>query len=85
LAGAQHGGVLVGMILAGIGGSAFAGRRPAELRRWTVAGCLGSALALAGWAAAATPGPDWPLTANVIALGLANGVFAVAAIGSMMG
>jgi BCD family chlorophyll transporter-like MFS transporter len=82
LAGAQHGGVLVGMILAGIGGSAFGGRRPAELRRWTVAGCLGSALALAGLAVA---GPGWPLTANVVALGLANGVFAVAAIGSMMG
>jgi BCD family chlorophyll transporter-like MFS transporter len=85
LAGAQHGGVLVGMILAGIGGSAFRGRRPAELRRWTMAGCLGSALALAGLAAAAITGPDWPLTANVVGLGLANGVFAVAAIGSMMG
>lgn len=85
LAGAQHGGVLIGMIVTGILGSAFAGRRPAELRRWTVAGCLGSALALAGLAAAAIAGPGWPLTANVVALGLANGVFAVAAIGSMMG
>jgi BCD family chlorophyll transporter-like MFS transporter len=85
LAGAQHGGVLFGMILAGVAGSAFAGRRPAELRRWTVAGCIGSALALAGLAAASVAGPGWPLTANVVALGLANGVFAVAAIGSMMG
>jgi BCD family chlorophyll transporter-like MFS transporter len=85
LAGAQHGGVLVGMILAGIGGSAFGGRRPAELRGWTIVGCLGSALALAGLAAASVAGPGWPLTANVVALGFANGVFAVAAIGSMMG
>jgi BCD family chlorophyll transporter-like MFS transporter len=85
LAGAQHGGVLAGMILAGIGGSAFRGRRPAELRRWTVAGCLGSAVALGGLAVAAIAGPGWPLAANVVALGFANGVFAVAAIGSMMG
>lgn len=85
LAGVQHGGVLLGMILAGVGGSAFAGRRPVELRRWTLVGCLGSALALAGLAAAAVAGPGWPLTANVFALGLANGLFAVAAIGSMMG
>src|SRR3712207_7609624 len=41
------------------------GRRPAELRRWTVAGCIGSALALAGLAAAAVAGPGWPLIANV--------------------
>jgi BCD family chlorophyll transporter-like MFS transporter len=85
LAGAQHGGVLFGMILAGIGGSAFRGRRPAELRRWTIAGCLGSAFALAGLAIASVAGSGWPLTANVLALGICNGVFAVAAIGSMMG
>ena len=29
-------------------------------------------------------GPSWPLRQSVFALGLANGVFAVAAIGSMM-
>lgn len=85
LSGAQHGGVLVGMMLAGIGGSAFGGRRPAELRSWIVFGCLGSAVAPAGLAAAAVAGPGWPLVANVVLLGLANGVFAVAAIGSMMG
>jgi BCD family chlorophyll transporter-like MFS transporter len=73
------------MILAGIGGSAFRGRRPAELRRWTIAGCLGSAFALAGLAIASVAGSGWPLTANVLALGICNGVFAVTAIGSMMG
>ena len=85
LAGIQHAGVLVGMILTGVGGSAFGGRLPSELRAWIVAGCLGSALALVGLALAAQAGAGWPLEANVFALGLCNGVFAVAAIGAMMG
>ena len=85
LSGTQHGGVLVGMILTGLGGSAFAGRLPGELRWWIVLGCLGSALALAGLALGAEAGPSWPLRANVILLGFCNGVFAVAAIGAMMG
>ncbi|MBX7483526.1 BCD family MFS transporter [Qipengyuania qiaonensis] len=85
LAGVQHAGVLIGMIVAGIGGSAFAGRLPVDLRFWIVAGCSGSALALAGLAAGAIVGPGWPLTANVFVLGLCNGLFAVAAIGAMMG
>ncbi|QLC24781.1 BCD family MFS transporter [Parasphingopyxis algicola] len=85
LSGMQHGGVLLGMIVAGLGGSAFAGRKPIDLRRWIVGGCLGSAAALAGLAIAATTGGDWPLEANVFLLGFANGVFAVAAIGAMMG
>lgn len=85
LSGAQHGGVLVGMILAGIGGSAFAGRRPAELERWIVAGCIGSGLALAGLVVAPMDARGWPIVANVVALGFCNGVFAVAAIGAMMG
>lgn len=85
LAGVQHGGVLLGMIVAGIGGSAFAGGLPVDLRVWIVAGCAGSALALAGLAAGAIYGVGWPLTANVFVLGLCNGLFAVAAIGAMMG
>ncbi|GAB5348302.1 BCD family MFS transporter [Alteriqipengyuania sp. 357] len=85
LSGMQHGGVLLGMILAGVGGSAFAGRLPVDLRVWIVAGCAGSGLALAGLALAAIAGPGWPLTANVFLLGFCNGVFAVSAIGAMMG
>ena len=81
----QHGGVLAGMILAGVAGSAFAGRLPGDLRTWITGGCLGSALALAGLAAGASVGPGWPLAANVFALGFCNGVFAVSAIGAMMG
>jgi MFS transporter, BCD family, chlorophyll transporter len=84
LAGVQHGGVLIGMILAGIGGSAFRGRDATGLGRWIVGGCAGSALALVGLAIAARVGAGWPIAANVAALGFANGVFAVSAIGAMM-
>ena len=85
LSGVQHGGVLAGMILVGVGGSAFGGRSAAGMRRWIVGGCIGSSMALAGLALAARAGPSWPLAANIAALGFANGVFAVAAIGAMMG
>ena len=84
LSSVQHGGVLIGMILVGVGGSAFGTRGGAGLRRWIAGGCVGSAGALAGLALAARAGPGWPLAANIALLGFANGVFAVAAIGSMM-
>lgn len=84
--GGQHqGGILLGMIVTGIGGSAFSGKRPDGLRGWVVSGCLMSAAALGALALAAVAGPDWPLGINVFVLGLGNGVFAVAAIGAMMG
>jgi MFS transporter, BCD family, chlorophyll transporter len=54
-----------------------------SLRSWTVLGCIGSAFALVGLVAAAQVGPGWPLKPSVFALGFCNGVFAVAAIGSM--
>ena len=85
LSSVQHGGVLVGMILVGVGGSAFGGRGTASLLRWIIGGCIGSAVALVGLALAAHFGRSWPLAANIALLGFANGVFAVAAIGSMMG
>ena len=85
LGGQHQGGILLGMIIAGIGGSAFSGRLPVDLRTWIVAGCVGSAAALAGLSIAATYGASWPLGINAFALGFCNGVFAVAAIGAMMG
>ncbi len=84
LSGTQHQGVLLGMILVGVGGHGFGGRAGLKLRRWIVGGCLGSALALAALAMAARVGPGWPLAPTVFALGFANGVFAVAAIGAML-
>jgi BCD family chlorophyll transporter-like MFS transporter len=85
LGGMLNAGGLVGMIVAGIGGSAFRARMPTDLRVWIVSGCIGSAVGLIGLAAAAQVGPGWPLLANVLFLGFFNGIFAVAAIGAMMG
>jgi BCD family chlorophyll transporter-like MFS transporter len=83
LAGVQHGGVLSGMLLVALAGSAIGGRVLGSMRLWIVGGCLLSAAALCGLAIGAFDA-GWPLRANVFALGLANGAFAVAAIGSMM-
>jgi BCD family chlorophyll transporter-like MFS transporter len=84
LSGVQHQGVLAGMILVGVGGHAFGGKAGMKLKRWIVTGCFASALALASLAMAARAGPGWPLSINVAVLGFANGMFAVAAIGSML-
>ena len=81
----QHGGVLLGMILVGVLGARFGDRKRLWMRGFTIAGCLGSAVALGGLAAASVVGPAWPLAPTVFGLGFANGVFAVSAIGSMMG
>ncbi|SDD88313.1 BCD family MFS transporter [Belnapia rosea] len=79
LASLQHGGVFGGMILV-----ALTGGRLGSLKAWTVAGCLASAVALFGLAGAGFAGPAWPLGASYVALGLANGAFAAAAIATMM-
>jgi geranylgeranyl reductase len=85
LSGLQHAGVLIGMAAFGLAGGLAAMRRtPRNLLRWTAFGCILSAiplatLALAGWGLLSLP-----IEAMVGALGIANGVFAVAAIGSMM-
>jgi len=84
LAGVQHGGALVGMLLAAFAGSRFAGRQLGTLRGWTIGGCIASAIVLMGLAAAGLSGGDWPLKPTVFALGVANGAFAIAAIASMM-
>ncbi len=80
LTGLQHGGVLLGMLLVAVATSLGGG-----MRGWTVGGCVGSALAVLGVAAAAFVGPAWPLRPALFLLGVANGAFAVSAIGAMMG
>jgi len=84
LSGTQNAGVLVGMILVGIAGSSAIAGRFGSMRMWAIGGCVASAASLAGLAIAAFHAPQWPLGASVFTLGLSNGVFAVAAIGSMM-
>ena len=84
LSGVQHGGVFAGMLLAALAGSRWRGRTLGSLRGWTVAGCLASALALLGLVACGWLGNAWPFRTTVFLLGAANGVFSIAAIGSMM-
>lgn len=84
LASLQNSGVLLGMILVAIAGSAIGGRWLGSMRAWMIGGCLASAVALGGLTLAGMVGPAWPLKPTVFALGLSNGAFAVAAIGSMM-
>jgi len=80
IAAQQHAGVLIGMIV-----GAFLAARFWTLTRWAAAGCLGSAVALLGIVMLPTGAPVGLLKGAVFALGFANGIFAVAAIGAMMG
>jgi BCD family chlorophyll transporter-like MFS transporter len=82
LSGDHHQGVLIGLILIAVLGRLLKGR-PQALVGITIAGCFGSAAALATLAAAAFAGGDWPLHATVMGYGVANGAFAGAAIASM--
>ncbi|WP_439106984.1 BCD family MFS transporter [Congregibacter sp.] len=84
LSGLQHSGVLLGMILVAATTMIRKNASTAVLRRWTIGGCLASALALAAIASGGAFPETWPLAANVFVLGVSNGAFAVAAIASMM-
>jgi len=84
LSGLQHSGVLLGMILLAATTLVRKNASLAVLRRWTVGGCLASALCLAAIASGGASPQTWPLGANVFLLGASNGAFAVAAIASMM-
>ena len=86
LAGLQNGGVLLGMVLVGVARHAGAGARPPAALRLLDHRRLHrlGARAVRACVPAGSRPAGWPLRANVFALGVANGVFAVAAIGSMM-
>jgi BCD family chlorophyll transporter-like MFS transporter len=84
LSGIQHGGVLIGMILAALTGPFFGKGRFGSPVAWTIGGCLLSAAALSALAVGGGHGPGWPIVANVFFLGAANGLYAGAAIASMM-
>lgn len=84
LSGTQHVGVLIGMILVGISGTFFGRRNPELSRQFIIWGCLGSAIALAALAVSTQFAPHWPLSLTIFLLGMANGAFAVAAVGTMM-
>jgi len=81
LSGAQNGGVFAGMLTVGI---AVTGLRIGSLRGWVIAGCLGSAGSLGVITMLGTAAVPVLLAPAVTVLGFFNGMFAVAAIGSMM-
>jgi BCD family chlorophyll transporter-like MFS transporter len=85
LSGMQNGGVLAGMLAFAVVASLFRGRGLGSLWLWTITGCIGSAGALFALAAAPSFASAGTMTAFVFLLGFANGTFAVAAIGTMMG
>ncbi len=81
LSGAQNGGVFIGMLSVGI---LATGLKIGALRNWVMTGCIGSALSLTLITFLGPIGPTAPLMPAVVLLGFFNGMFAVAAIGSMM-
>jgi MFS transporter, BCD family, chlorophyll transporter len=79
LGGTQHGGVMLGMLAAAVLSARFG-----SLRGWAAGGCIASAVTLIALARSPMLGGEGFLQVTVFALGVANGVFAVGAIGSMM-
>ena len=84
MAGMQHAGVLLGMLLVAVTATGRSRSGGHALQFFMVGGCVASALALFGIAFGGLLSADWPLRINVFLLGIANGAFAVAAIASMM-
>ncbi|MBC7799927.1 MAG: BCD family MFS transporter [Gemmatimonadaceae bacterium] len=84
LTGLHHAGLLIGMGLVAVFGLLSGGFRTGAMRGFTIGGCVGSAVAIALLAASGF-GLDWPIRGGVVVLGVANGAFAIAAIGAMMG
>jgi BCD family chlorophyll transporter-like MFS transporter len=84
LAAMQHAGVLLGMILVALLGSLKGGASLAALRATMVGGCLLAAAMLFGIAAGGFAPEAFPLRWSYLALGLGDGIFAAAAIATMM-
>jgi MFS transporter, BCD family, chlorophyll transporter len=79
-----HSGVFLGMLVLAIASGWKATRRFVSLQTFMRAGCMASAAAMGALVCCALIGPPMPLKAVVFALGVANGIFAVAAIAWMM-
>ena len=84
LGGLQHAGALVGMIIVAIIGYGSGAAEADVLRKFMIGGCVAAGCAMAGVGIGGIVGPSWPIQPSVFALGVANGAFAIAAIGSMM-
>jgi BCD family chlorophyll transporter-like MFS transporter len=84
LAGIQHAGMLLGMFAMAVSTYAFKSRTRHVLHLWIRGGCIVSAISLTLLAFGGMTSTNWPINLNVFVLGVANGSFAVAAIGGMM-
>lgn len=79
ISGMQHGGMFLGMV-----GTAYATRKGAHLTRYAAAGCLASAVGFGILIMAGLAQTTAVLKVGVLAMGVANGVFAIGAIGAMI-
>lgn len=81
LSGAMHGGSVLGMLLVAV---AVTGLRRGSPRSWVTGGCLACAGALVALGLGGLAGGTFPVVPVVFVLGVANGAYAIAAIGSML-
>ena len=81
LSGMQNGGVFIGMLTVGI---LATGLKFGTLKSWVQGGCFGSCFMLLSIMLLGQINSSLPLELAVVGLGFFNGMFAVAAIGSMM-
>jgi BCD family chlorophyll transporter-like MFS transporter len=83
LFGSHRAGIVLGMVLGAVVGS-LSRRSPAAARFWVAGGCFASSLGLFALASVGIGGLTGLLKPVVFALGMANGTYAVAAIGTMI-
>jgi len=84
LSGLQNGGVLVGMLALAFVTSKAKSQTLTTLSNWTIGGCIASALAMLGLVLSGPIANIIFFKATVFLLGIFNGAFSIAAIGSMM-
>ncbi len=84
LSGLQNGGVLIGMLALAFITSKAKSQTLTSLSTWTIGGCLASALAMMGLVLSGPIANVLFFQVSVFLLGIFNGAFSIAAIGSMM-
>jgi BCD family chlorophyll transporter-like MFS transporter len=84
LSGLQNGGVLIGMLFLAFITSKAKSQTLTSLSTWTICGCLASALAMLGLVLSGPIANVIFFQVAVFLLGIFNGAFSIAAIGSMM-
>jgi BCD family chlorophyll transporter-like MFS transporter len=84
LSGLQNGGVLIGMLALAFITSKAKSQTLTSLSTWTIGGCLASALAMLGLVLSGPIANVFFFQVSVFLLGIFNGAFSIAAIGSMM-